>query len=74
MHVSAFYASSVQLGTHPHVWLHCIYTLIVGRILWVNIFYFRCPRSPTNFYLHKIIDFDTLNSNFNVVTLTNLQF
>ena len=26
MHVSAFYASSVQLGTHPHVWLHCIYT------------------------------------------------
>ena len=26
MHVSAFYASSVQLGTHPHVWLHCICT------------------------------------------------
>ena len=26
MHVSAFYASSVQLGTHPHMWLHCIYT------------------------------------------------
>ena len=26
MHVSAFYASSVQLGTHPHIWLHCIYT------------------------------------------------
>ena len=24
MHVSAFYASSVQLGTH--MWLHCIYT------------------------------------------------
>ena len=23
---SAFYASSVQLGTHPHVWLHRIYT------------------------------------------------
>ena len=26
MHVSAFYASSVLLGTHPHMWLHCIYT------------------------------------------------
>ena len=26
MHVSAFYTSSVQLGTHPHMWLHCIYT------------------------------------------------
>ena len=26
MHVSAFYASSVQLGTHPPVWLRCIYT------------------------------------------------
>ena len=26
MHVSAFYASSVQLGTHPHMWLHCVYT------------------------------------------------
>ena len=26
MHVTAFYASSVQLGTHPHMWLHCIYT------------------------------------------------
>ena len=28
MHVSAFYASSVQLGTHAstYVWLHCIYT------------------------------------------------
>ena len=26
MHVSAFYASSVQLGTHPHMWLHCTYT------------------------------------------------
>ena len=26
VHVSAFYASSVQLGTHPHVWLHYIYT------------------------------------------------
>ena len=26
MHVSAFYASSVQLGTHPHMWVHCIYT------------------------------------------------
>ena len=26
MRVSAFYASSVQLGTHPHVSLHCIYT------------------------------------------------
>ena len=26
MHVSAFYASSVQLGTLPHMWLHCIDT------------------------------------------------
>ena len=26
MHVSAFYASSVQLGTHSHMWPHCIYT------------------------------------------------
>ena len=26
IHVLAFYASSVQLGTHPHMWLHCIYT------------------------------------------------
>ena len=26
MHVSAFNASSVQLGTHSHMWLHCIYT------------------------------------------------
>ena len=26
MHVSAFHASSVLLGTHPHMWLHRIYT------------------------------------------------
>ena len=26
MHVSAFHASSVQLGTHPHMWLHHTYT------------------------------------------------
>ena len=24
--VSAFYASSVQLGTHSRMWLHCIHT------------------------------------------------
>ena len=32
MHVSAFYASSVQLGTHQHMWLHCIYTRALALI------------------------------------------
>ena len=47
---------------------------MIGRILWANIFQFRCHRSPSNFNLYKSIDFDTLSMNFNVVTRTNLQF
>ena len=46
----------------------------IGRILWANIFQFRCHRPPSNFNLYKSIDFDTLSMNFNVVTRTNLQF
>ena len=38
MHVSAFHASSVQLGTHPRVWLHRTYTreLALTKRTWYN--------------------------------------
>ena len=48
--------------------------VLIGRILWANIFQFRCHRSPSNFHLYKSIEFDTISKNFNVVTRTNLQF
>ena len=50
MHVSALYASSVQLGTHPHMWLHCIYTheLALTKHTRYN------TTQPTHVDMHKV--------------------
>ena len=54
MHVSAFHASSVQLGTHPHMWLHRIYTreLALTKRTYKRILY-KSFRSPSFCLLHE---------------------